>query len=282
MAAFHWLLQDPRGRIKRLGLRVRVNPLRTAVEKRALQRSSDLSDAERELLRRVDSHVHPYEDMYQGDGRHYFSVAVSAVSCLDRAREAAGVGEPSSILDMPCGYGRELRALVARFPDAAVTACDIRPKAVRFCARRFGVEGIVSAKRLETVVFPRAFDLIWCGTLMTNFAAPQTLALLDLFARSAVSGALIVFTTHGESVLERIQAGANYNLTPAEVRTLTRTYEQAGYGYTDYAWETGYGISVISQSWMQDRIARDPSLREVHFAERDWDRHQDVFGVVKV
>jgi SAM-dependent methyltransferase len=221
--------------------------------------------------------------MYQAKSRDYFAVSLSAVSCLDRAREAARVGEPSAILDMPCGYGRELRALVARFPHAAVTACDIRARAVRFCAHRFGAEGVVSARRLDTVVFPRTYDLVWCGTLMTNFNAPQTLALLDLFVRNTERGALIVFTTHGEFVLDRLRGGATemYNLTADEVQTVIRTYEETGYGYTDYAWETGYGISVISPRWMRSQLTRYPSLREVYFAERDWDNHQDAFGVVK-
>jgi hypothetical protein len=136
----------------------------------------------------------------------------------------------------------------------------------------------VSTRQLETVAFPRTFDLIWCGTLLTNFPAAQTLALLDLFVRSAASGALIVFTTHGESVLERIRAGGDYNLTGDEIQTLNASYEQTGYGYTDYAWEEGYGISVISPRWMREQLARHDSLREVHFAERGWDHHQDVFA----
>ncbi len=276
----NWLVRDPRGRLKRLRLRLTVNRLRTAIVKREFERSEQLTSRERELLRRMDSRVHPYEDMYQGDGRHYFKVAMSTVSCLDRALEAAKVETPSVILDMPCGYGRELRALAARFPQASLTACDIRSKAVRFCARRFGAEGIVSSKQLDTVSFARAFDLIWCGTLMTNFDAPQTLALLDLFVRSAGRGALIVFTTHGESVLERLRDGADYGLAPEGVQALIRTYEQTGYGYADYPWETGYGISVISPRWMRDQLKRYPALREVYFAERDWDDHQDVFGVV--
>jgi SAM-dependent methyltransferase len=274
-----WLVRDPRGRIKRLWLRLSVNPLRTAVQKWRFGRSPQLSPADRELLRRVDSRVHPYEDMY---GRDYFAVSLSALRCVDRALEAANLQAPSAILDMPCGYGRELRALVARFPQASVTVCDIRPKTVRFCAQRFGAEGVVSAKALDTVSFQRTFDLIWCGTLITNFDPPQTLALLDLFVRSAGSGALIVFTTHGEYVRQRIEDGANYGLIPDGVQRLTSTYDETGYGYADYPWETGYGVSVISPRWMRDQLGRHPALREVYFAERDWDNHQDVFGFLKL
>jgi SAM-dependent methyltransferase len=274
-----WLARDPRGRVKRLWLRLSINPVRTAVQKRRFTGTPGLSPADRELLRRIDSRVHPYEDMYGAD---YFSVSLSALKCLERALSAANLTAPSAILDMPCGYGRELRAIVARYPEASVTVSDIRPKAVRFCARRFRAEGVVSAKDFNTVHFGRTFDLIWCGTLMTNYDPAQNLALLDLFVRSANEGAAIVFTTHGEYVRQRLLGGMTYGLTPEGVHAVLRGYEETGYGYADYPWETGYGISVISPPRMRELLTRHyPSLREVYFAERDWDNHQDVFGLVK-
>ncbi len=265
--------------MKRLWLRLSINPLRTAVQKWRFGRRPELSAAERELLGRVDSRVHPYEDMYGSD---YFSVSLSALRCLDKALAAAKLAPPATILDMPCGYGRELRALAARFPQASMTVCDIRPKAVHFCARRFGAEGVVSAKDFQTVSFRRTFDLIWCGTLMTNFAPDQTLSLLDLFVRSANPGAAIIFTTHGDYVRERMTGGMDYGLTPDGVEAVLGGYEETGYGYADYPWESGYGISVISPRWMHDQLRQNSSLSEVYFAERDWDNHQDVFGVVKL
>lgn len=276
---FDWLVRDPRGRLKRLWLRLSVNPLRTAIQKRRYTRNSELSGADRELLRRVDSRVHPYEDMYGSD---YFYVSLSALRCLERALQAAELPSPETILDMPCGYGRELRAIAARFPNASVTVCDIRPKAVRFCARRFGAEGVVSAKDFDTVSFGRSFDLIWCGTLMTNYDRAQNVALLDLFVRSAKPGAAIVFTTHGEHVRDRLLAGMNYGLTPDGVDRVLKGYEEEGYGYADYPWETGYGIAVISPHRMRELLSRYSALREAYFGERDWDNHQDVYGVVKV
>jgi 2-polyprenyl-3-methyl-5-hydroxy-6-metoxy-1,4-benzoquinol methylase len=276
-----WLTRDPRGRIRRLGLRLTAIPPRTALEKRWLARTSDLTAADLQLLGRVDSRVHPYEDMYGGDGRHYFSVAVSAVRCIDAALAAAGASAPDAILDMPCGFGRVLRSLVARFLDASVTACDIRPSAVRFCAQRFGAEPIVSSAAFEDLSFPQPYDLIWCGSLVSHLAAPQTLALLDLFARSARPGALIVFTTHGETVARAINAGADYMLGPGAVSSLGQSYQQSGYGYANYPWEQHYGIAVIAPQWIRSNVERATGLREVYFSERGWDSHQDVFGFVR-
>ena len=232
-------------------------------------------------MRRTDSRIHPYEDMYTGDGRQYFSLSISAVRCIEAALEAAGAGTPNAILDMPCGFGRVTRSLVARFPEATVTVCDIRPTAVGFCARRFGAEGIMSSPVFEDLSFARAFDLIWCGSLVTHLDAPSTLALLDLFARSSRPGAVIVFTTHGDGVADAIKSGADYMLAPEGVGSLTRSYERSGYGYANYPSEPIYGVSVASPQWVRSHVGPRCGLREVYFAERGWDSHHDVFGFCK-
>jgi hypothetical protein len=69
---FGWLVRDPRGRLKRLRLRLTVIPPRTALQKRQMLKRPELSPSARELLQRTDSRLHPYEDMYTGDGFPYF------------------------------------------------------------------------------------------------------------------------------------------------------------------------------------------------------------------
>lgn len=128
--------------------------------------------------------------MYTGDGRRYFSVGMSAIRCVDDALRTCDLADPTTILDLPCGFGRVMRVLAARFPDAKITACDIRPRAVAFCVRRFKAEGVISARDFDELRFGRQFDLIWCGSLLTHMNAAQSLALLDLFARSARVGGL--------------------------------------------------------------------------------------------
>jgi SAM-dependent methyltransferase len=276
-----WALRDPRGRLKRLRLRLTVIPPWTALQKQRLLRRASISDVDAELLRRTDSRIHPYEDMYTGDARHYFSVSISAVRHMEAVLRAANADSPDTILDMPCGFGRVTRSLVARFPGASITACDIRPAAVGFCARRFDAEGIISSPVFEDLSFARAFDLIWCGSLVTHLDAPEVLALIDLFAGAARPGAVIVFTTHGDRVANAISGGVDYLLTAEGVRALTCSYERSGYGYANYPWGHGYGVSVISPHWVRSHVERRGGLREVYFAERSWDSHHDVFGFSK-
>jgi SAM-dependent methyltransferase len=219
--------------------------------------------------------------MYGGDMRRYFEVITSAASCIDAALSAAGRGEPRAILDMGCGFGRVVRGLVAAYPHASVTACDIRPAAVRFCVNRFGARPELASSDFEQMTFDEPFDLIWCGSLATHLPAARTLALIDLFARSARPGAVIVFTTHGRPVIEAMKAGANYMLSPSDRLDIRQSYDNEGYGYADYGWERGYGIAVISPDWIRANVGRRSGLEEIYFAEQGWDVHQDVFGFQK-
>lgn len=258
-----------------------MTPPRTALQKRRVLRRPEFSSGERELLRRTDSRVHPYEDMYDGDGFQYFWGGVAAVRAIDAVLETAGAGLPTAILDMPCGFGRVLRSLVARFPDASMTACDISSRAVRFCSRRFGAAGVLSSPTFEQLDFRRSFDLIWCGSLVTHLDPPKTLELLDLFARSSRPGGLIIFTTHGQFIAEQISMGDDYMLPANDVGALLEQYERSGYGYADYWWESGYGVSLISPTWIRSNVPERSGLREICHAERGWGGGQDVFAFCK-
>ena len=50
-----------------------------------------------------------------------------------------------------------------------------------------------------------------------------------------------------------------------------------GYGYADYGWSPGYGVSVTSADWMREHAP----LPVAHFAERCWDAHQDVYALAR-
>ncbi len=258
-----------------------MNRPRTFFQQRRLIRSPRFTATEQALLRRTDSRFHPYEEMYTGDGQHYFWLGVSAIRCIDAALEAAQAGPPKTLLDLPCGFGRLTRGLVARFPGTEVTACDIRPRAVRFCTSAFNAEGVISKAEFSRLSFPHPFDLVWCGSLVTHLDVAQTIALLELFARSARPGGVVIFTTHGDAVARAIGIGADYMLTREAVGSLTRAYEKSGYGYAGYEWDPSYGVSVISPDWIRHHLEGRAGLREIYHRERGWDSHQDVYGFIK-
>jgi SAM-dependent methyltransferase len=276
-----WLVRDPRGRLKRLRLRLTVVPPRTAAQKRSALARPELSTADRELLRRTDSRVHPYDDMYAGDGFMYFWAGIAAVRAIDAALDAACADPPGAILDMPCGFGRVMRALAARFPAASITGCDIHPISVRFCSRRFRSQPAISSPAFEQLAFPDSFDLVWCGSLVTHLSPSRTLALVDLFARSCRRGGLVVFTTHGEYIAEMVRAGDGYRLDPGDVPVVLDDYERTGYGYANYPWEQEYGVSLISPQWIRTHVDGRSRLEQVWHAERGWGGGHDVFAFRK-
>src|SRR5205085_3283412 len=275
----------PRSVRRRLGaLRrwLRARPQRTQRQKEQLLASGALSPAEHELLSRVESVISYADGMYKGDGAHYFNVGLSAIHCIEAALNAAQITTVNNILDLPCGYGRVLRFLVPRFPQARITACELLPDAVRFCVEQFGAVPAYSSYKLNKLSLDAQFDLIWCGSLITHLDAPRTLDLLEFFARQLAPGGLVICTTHGDFVAERILDAAEfYGLPHASIPALVASYRQHGYGYLDYPEAPGYGVSLTAPAWLRTQARAAGDLREVYFRPRGWDDHQDVFGFVK-
>jgi SAM-dependent methyltransferase len=268
----------------RVGTRLRrlaTHRLRTRLQRRRLARTAGLTAEERPMVQAVDPAIAPRDTMYVGDGEHYFSVGLSALRCVESAHAEVGAAPPRRMLDMPCGHGRVLRFLVRRFPDATAVACDLDPDAVAFCAQQFGALAVHSSEDLADVNLPGPFELIWCGSLVTHLDAGANAKLLGLFRRSLAPGGLAVVTTHGELVAERLRAGETYQLDPSAARAVVDGYEATGFGYADYPWSQGYGVSVSSREWIA-AAAAEAGLRVSQFAEHAWDDHQDVVALTRV
>ncbi len=261
---------------------VRSLPPRTRRQKeRLVAEDATLTAAERELLARAASRIHHDDGMYKGDGAHYYKVGLDAVRRIEEALARAGLGDVRKILDLPCGYGRVLRLLVRRFPDAEITACELERGAVEFCARQFGAKPAHSSADLDTLSLGERFDLIWCGSLATHLSERPLLALLRFFRRHLAPGGLLLFTTHGDFVARRLPTrDFDYGLADEQTDALVARYPGEGFAYADYPDRESYGISLASPAWVRARVAELGGLREVYFRERGWDEHQDVYGFV--
>ena len=264
----------------------RANPLYTGASKRWLMRT--LPPEQRSLLGSVEHAASPNDSVSSGGWPHYLRVGLDAVRCIEDAVAATGTAQPSTVLDMPCGWGRVMRFLAARLPDASLTACDIVEDAVAFCARRFGARPVRSTPSFSDLDLGERFDLIWCGSLVTHIDAEGIDALLRLFARALAPSGLAVVTAHGEEAARRAQGGDDlYELGPESARALLSSYEHDGFGFAELAGSLDvaghspapYGISLSAHAWMRAAAER-AGLREAHFAAHDWDGHQDVYGLV--
>jgi SAM-dependent methyltransferase len=262
--------------------RVRALAFRTERQRQRLLADDALAATERELLVAVESRISPRDTMYTGDGAHYFKVGLSAMREVEAALRAAKLTSVGRVLDLPCGHGRVLRLLMRRFPQAHFTACDLDRDGVDFCAQTFGATPVYSEEDLDALSFDARFDLIWCGSLVTHLDEPATRALFRLFARHLAPGGLLVFTAHGDFVARRMPTGEfDYMLTGEQVESLRRSYAETGFGYADYAEQSGYGVSLTSPAWIRAQLAETGGLREVYFRERAWDDHHDVYGYVR-
>jgi SAM-dependent methyltransferase len=256
--------------------RLATHPLRIDIERRRLlRRGHDLTPRDRELLERVDPNVHASDSMHSGDSEHYLRVGLSAVRCVD----AAGVQTPARILDLPCGHGRVLRALAAAFPGAAITAADVDRGGVEFCAKRFGATPLHAPTDPSALELPPGgFDLIWCGSLATHLDAQPTVDLLEALSAALARGGTLLITTHGDFVAQRLAAGEmDYQLDAAAVARVLDGWGASGFGYADYGWSPGYGVSLIAPAWLREHAP----LPVAHFAERGWDHHQDVYALTR-
>lgn len=221
-----------------------------------------------------------YAGVSRRDADHYAKVGYSALAAIQTVLERAGSGPPQSVLDLPCGHGRVLRMLQAAWPEAALTACDLDTGMVDFCARAFGARPVYSKDSPSQIELEDSFDLIWCGSLLTHLDIERWPAFMSLFHAHLRPGGVLVFTTHGDHVIERIRRGiSNYELEPAAIENLLRGHAESGFGFAHYPRSEGYyGISLARPDRVEEQISAFPDLRLVAHLPHGWDDHQDVFG----
>lgn len=231
----------------------------------------------------IPGRVHVDDQMLRsdapGDVAHYLSDALSAIENMEASLAAAGRTwrDVTACLDLPCGYGRVTRHLVRRIDARRVTACDIDRQAVRFCAAELGVEPLRSRPDLRELNFPRHYDLIFVGSLLTHVPPPQGLHLLDALVAVLRPKGQLIFTTQGATCLEHLSwYGQHFDDAEALFRRQLADY---GVAFVPYPGRSEYGITLHAR----ERLTRDivsrfgDALSLVRFVERGWDRHQDVW-----
>jgi SAM-dependent methyltransferase len=227
--------------------------------------------------------VHLDDAMLRSDApehvRHYLEDALSAIANIEESLRAVGRDwdDVASCLDLPSGYGRVTRHLVARLGAGRVTACDLDHDAVRFCAAAFGVTPLASHERPASIVFPNTYDLIFVGSLITHLPVADVFHLLAALVGALRPNGLLIFTTQGESCLEHLDwYGADFARIEHEYR---RHLAEQGHHFSPYARSARYGVALHARRFIEAEIrARHGGhLELVRFSERGWDRHQDVW-----
>jgi SAM-dependent methyltransferase len=231
----------------------------------------------------VITDISPWDPVYSPE-RHdlYFRWGESAVACIRLALLAAEKEDPSSVLDFACGHGRVMRTVKAAFPDARLTACDIDRAGVDFCARTFGAVPIESSEDPEKIEIEDRFDLIWVGSMFTHLEAERWIGFLRLFESLLEPGGVLVFTTAGRFVIEKMKVGKqSLGLRDSQVEELIADFARDGFGYQEYARRPGWGLARASPAWVCSRLDEVPQLRLVSYFERGWLSSQDVVSCAR-
>jgi len=215
---------------------------------------------------------------------HYFHVGASSLRCIDVALHSAGIEriDIRRVLDMPCGHGRVMRYIRAEFPHAEITACDLDRDGVDFCAKTFGAHRLYSQEDIKSIAVPGpGFDLIWVGSLFTHLQYERWREFLTFFRRSISDTGLLVFSTHGrEAVHYARQKIVDYGIPAIALESSLSGFDAAGFGYGDYPDAQSYGVSFARPDWVFSQVA-DAGFQIVHFGERAWDDHQDIYACVQ-
>ena len=256
----------------------RLVSFRSATKK--LASADTLTHEEKALVYHVSARVHPEDTMYAvSSDEEYLSAGLSALRCIQYCLNYLNNHKKvRSILDFPCGYGRVLRFLRARFPDADVTVSDIDREAVDFCTRVFAAIPEMSNRDFTRLSIARRFDLIWCGSLITHIDEAAATHLLRFFLDHLAPGGVCVFTTHGQRAVNSIQENLHtFGLTEDAQQQLVSGFYESGYGYADYP--NGHGaISVVSRERMRSIACSVGRWKEVCYLEHGWDNLQDVYS----
>lgn len=224
--------------------------------------------------------ISPLDREYQAAPRQYVRLGQRAIAGLQRAFRTAHRGDPTSILVFPSGHGRALRAIRAAYPDARITAWDVDPDAVAFCARVFGAIPVHGNREPAANRLDESFDLIWCGSLLSRVDAADWRGFLQLLSSSLSTDGVLVFTTRGRRV-EHLMARRErtLGLTHREIRTLLETYRQDGISHVDGG-PDGQGVTLASPEWVCSQLGRLPDLRLVAFTEGGYG-DEDVVACIR-
>jgi SAM-dependent methyltransferase len=257
-----------------------------------------LDDADREWIadllrfwrgkpRNVIETTAPEDWIHHRGTETYYTTGRTTIRRVRLAMLQTRKTEVHRILDFGSGYGRIIRQFKAAFPDARLAACDILREAVDFCAETFGAEPIYAADDPGETELEGQFDLMWLGSLFTHLAAPRWKSLLDLLEGALEPDGLLLFTTQGRLIRDRIAERTwldaygepiwvNWDVSEDQLDQVVADYDREGFGYLEWgALDRQYGTSISTPAWVLAQLQSRSGLEIIGFWERGW-KPQDL------
>ncbi|TVO59678.1 methyltransferase domain-containing protein [Denitromonas halophila] len=150
---------------------------------------------------------------FDAAARSYDDVLARAVAQQMDERLEGILHQPTSILDLGCGNGRDLRRLAERYPKARRVGADIAPAMLQQAAPTVGRlqrllgrsdQVQLTAANANALPFgPSQFDMLW-SNLMLNWLDDPAPALAEM-ARVMKVGGMLMFATLGPDTLRELR-----------------------------------------------------------------------------
>ena len=244
-------------------------------------------------MRNADESISCADEMWNGLGKdqaeyarlHYLYGGRSALKCTVDALLAADVALPKAILDFPCAHGRAARFFSVAFPESELWSGDLNIEGVDFCVKHFNAKPFYSSPDLSTVIFPRKFDLIWCGSLASHLPEAQCKALFHLLLGSLEPDGILCITTCGRG-MQWAHENVFKTIDEPAYRKICADLEAGPFGFAPYNYQYGrydepekYGMAFLYPSWIQTNVL-GPSIQVLHMREKAWHGAQDVWCLI--
>ncbi len=222
-----------------------------------------------EVIRTVSSHD---EMVFPGQEASYFQIGERVIELVRMAQKICGRKRLPKILDLPCGHGRVTRWLRAEFPYAELTACDLNRHGVDFCTRHFNAVGQYSEEDLNRVEFPHAFDLVWCGSLLTHLPLEAQLTTLSKLVEWTGEDGILIFSVQGRFLASQLERGQADFADNVDVVGLLRDFRAHGTAYRPYyeSQAGGYGLALNSPEYVSGLIQKNPGVILRAYLEQAW------------
>ncbi len=285
------IIRRPLGKVRRAAAAVRRNvaaPKDFCSARTALLACANLSDAEKDMLKKASLHISMADQTYiRGQAEHYLRAGLSALRCITRITRVLDDlridrAPMRYVLDLPSGGGRVLRFLQIAFPDAALVACDTNEALLDFCGRVFGAQSVRLTPDFEGLHLPSTFDLIWCGSLLTHLDETRCTNLLRLFYNHLSPEGVCIFSTHGTTAVRQLRSEeSTYGLSRLARQSLLSQVTNSGFGYVNYNGRSEYGIALAECDTMVALAETVGKWSLAAFLESGWDNFQDIYAFTK-
>lgn len=181
-----------------------------------------------------------------------------------------GERESISIMEFACGYGRNVRHLVRRFPENNLTVSDVDPEAVAFVTERFGVNGKLSDAEPERLCWDERYDLIIVPSLFSHLPDATFSRWLRFLHGLLTERGVLAFSVHDAHLLpdrdlHRDGQWAGGILFSAHSEAASRLDTKQ------------YGTSFVTEAYVADQIETATGARSYGRVPRGFWDFQDVY-----